>query len=384
MHDEKKEKLRGMLITIVFLFVLGGFFILNRLISPPEILTDERRPAEKFPKITAESVAKTKFMDDFELWAADNFAFRKAFRTLHTETTFHVFFQTDKNGLYLGNSGAGKFEKIKEEEWKQSLRKIKKVEQNLTEWGIENIRFAFIPDKSIFAGRYFPGFDLEEARQIVETEFSDPETNIEIIDIANTLNASDFYRTDLHWDQSQILDVAQQLLGTSYKLNMEHSTSETGSPSPQTAGDFTGVYPGQLALNMKPDTLRYIPANNIRVSYLDVHTQEMTTGVLYKEKALTEDMDAYDFFLSGSQPLIFLENTQTTSDRTLYFFRDSFGSSIAPLLAASGSYKKIVCIDLRYIDLRMISQVITLTENADALFLYSSQILNNPTVLLVG
>jgi hypothetical protein len=79
-----------------------------------------------------------------------------------------------------------------------------------------------------------------------------------------------------------------------------------------------------------------------------------------------------------------LENRAFSSEnppRTLYIFRDSFTSSLAPLLAASDAYGKIVLIDLRYIDSRVLDQFVTFEDGSDALFLYSAQILNNSTVL---
>jgi len=119
--------------------------------------------------------------------------------------------------------------------------------------------------------------------------------------------------------------------------------------------------------------------------------------------------DPYDLFLRGVQPLITIENPAAVTDRQLYLFRDSFGSSLAPLLASA--YKKITVIDMRYIDSRVLDYYITddeaeaaalfvgdflagagvfnprlrgfAQEDADVLFLYSAQIMNNPDVLMV-
>ena len=55
-------------------------------------------------------------------------------------------------------------------------------------------------------------------------------------------------------------------------------------------------------------------------------------------------------------------------------FRDSFGSSIAPIM--STAYSEIVLIDLRYIMSESLSEYVDF-ENADVLFLYSTLLLNN-------
>jgi hypothetical protein len=78
--------------------------------------------------------------------------------------------------------------------------------------------------------------------------------------------------------------------------------------------------------------------------------------------------------------LIILENENSGTDRELYLFRDSFSSSLAPLLA--GAYSKAAIIDLRYIDMRTLARFIDFKPGSDALFLYSAQILNNPDMLL--
>ena len=65
-----------------------------------------------------------------------------------------------------------------------------------------------------------------------------------------------------------------------------------------------------------------------------------------------------------------LEKYQSSADK----YRDSFGSSIAPLLIEN--YRKITLIDFRYINEKLIEQYIKF-ENQDILFLYSVPVLNS-------
>ena len=55
-------------------------------------------------------------------------------------------------------------------------------------------------------------------------------------------------------------------------------------------------------------------------------------------------------------------------------FRDSFGSSLAPLLIES--YDKITLVDIRYIQSGMLGNFIDF-DSQDVLFIYSSGLLNN-------
>ena len=108
----------------------------------------------------------------------------------------------------------------------------------------------------------------------------------------------------------------------------------------------------------------------------------MVMGEIYYPGALTAGGDPYDFFLNGPQALVFLESKELVSGRTLYLFRDSFGSSLAPLFL--GSYDKVVLIDLRYIDSRILTDFVKFESGSDVLFLYSSQVLGSPATLLVN
>ena len=83
--------------------------------------------------------------------------------------------------------------------------------------------------------------------------------------------------------------------------------------------------------------------------------------------------DKYDVYLSGATPLITIENKDGSNEKELLLFRDSFGSSIAPLLLEN--YKKITLIDLRYISSSILDKYVDF-ENQDVLFLYNTLIVN--------
>jgi hypothetical protein len=67
--------------------------------------------------------------------------------------------------------------------------------------------------------------------------------------------------------------------------------------------------------------------------------------------------------------------------KNLIMFRDSYGSSIAPLLLEG--YSKIILIDSRYIHSNFIQNVISFEnlENIDVLFIHSTTILNEASIL---
>jgi hypothetical protein len=186
-----------------------------------------------------------------------------------------------------------------------------------------------------------------------------------------SLNADMFYKTDLHWDQSKISGVASHLLSSM------NANSVLSSFPVVTVGEWNGVYAGQMALPVTPDMMTYVDVPGLNVKYLNYRTLEFDEGPLYDFERF-DGIDPYDFFLRGPQPLIIIENP-SAPQRELYLFRDSFGSTLAPLMMEA--YSKITVIDLRYINLQILDQFIEFSAGADALFIFSSQIFNNPSIV---
>ncbi|MCL2518468.1 MAG: hypothetical protein FWF15_07905 [Oscillospiraceae bacterium] len=367
------EKLKSYLTLSVFILLIGGAFLLNLILPPPEVLVSERRRPVSFPKFSINNLISTEFMNGFSKYAADNFAFRDELRTIRAASVFYVFRQTDKSGIYTDKSvGAGKFDTPNERSIRRAGEKILKLTEFFPNL---NVYYSVIPDKSIYTQRSFPGFDPELTQTILAEQLQ----NLTYIDLTGALSGGDFYRTDIHWDQSKIngvLDTLSEAIGFTLDKNF----------NVKSAGEFHGVYTGQLALPQPPDTMRYLTGDAIDsavIKYFDPSVNGWVTGHMYEIEAAS-GRDPYDMFLRGVQPLITIENqSANTTNRQLYIFRDSFSSSLAPLLTSA--YKTITLIDMRYIDSRILTDYVTFAQtDADVLFLYSSQILNNAEVLLIN
>ena len=188
--------------------------------------------------------------------------------------------------------------------------------------------------------------------------------NMKYIDIYNALTLEDYYKTDIHWRQenlSKVVNTMQIEMGLNTTNQIDYEIKEVGN--------FYGVYYGQLAKNIEPDKMYILTNENIEnCTTYNYETQK--TGQIYDTNISS---DKYDIYLSGATPLITIENPNATEKKELLLFRDSFGSSLAPLLVEN--YSKITLIDLRYISSKLLEQYVEF-ENQDILFLYSSVVLN--------
>ena len=127
---------------------------------------------------------------------------------------------------------------------------------------------------------------------------------------------------------------------------------------------------------MPPDVIYYLDHDVL--NQCKVYDFQNEKDILIYDMAKAQGEDPYEMFLSGAISLITIENPNATTDKELIIFRDSFASSLAPLLAEG--YAKMTLVDIRYIRSDMLSQFITF-ENQDVLFIYSTLVLNHSETL---
>ena len=188
------------------------------------------------------------------------------------------------------------------------------------------------------------------------------------VDISDLLTVGDYYRTDTHWRQEKILRVAQRLcdaMNTGAFVDSELTAVPVERP-------FYGVYYGQAALPMDPETIYTM--ENALLSDCTVFNFETgkTTGIYDMDKLQSRDL--YDVYLSGAAALLQITNPNAATTRELVVFRDSFGSSLTPLLLKD--YAVVTVVDTRYIAPRLLGEYLEF-DDQDVLFLYSTSILNN-------
>ena len=352
-----------------FLAILFGLLLLHVLLPDAAVSYTERRKLAKAPALSGESLLDGTFFEDAEEYLLDQFPLRDGFRTGKALYTFGVMRALDNNGIFLHDGGVYKLEYPLQEQ--QVAYAAQLMERLCAELLTEDNRafYAVIPDKNYYVAvqNGYPALDYDRLFALMRETLVTPE---EIV-LTDCLSAEDYYRTDPHWRQERLFPVAERIAEA---LGVQIDGAEAYSE--RSFGTFYGAYYGQSALPVAPDELLYLVSTVTDVCTVTSVEHDGTTHVYTPEEY--DGMDAYDIFLSGAAALLTVENPMAQTDRELVIFRDSFGSSLAPLLLSG--YRKVTLVDLRYIASSQLERFITFTDQ-DVLFLYSSLILNGGSML---
>lgn len=361
------EKIKPIVTITLTASILFGT-LAGCLLKEPEYYSDsERRVLASMPEISLKNILSGDFMDKFEDYSADQFPFRDRLRSLKAAVELKFFGKLDNNGIYLLDGHLSKLDPEADPRMlDHAAERFSWIYENYLKENDMNLYFSVIPDKNRFlaAENDYPAFDYEELVKYMreKTDY------MEYIDISDLLTLDDFYRTDTHWKQECIVDISEKLL-SEMGINSDSDYTEMISSHP-----FYGVYCGQAALNVPPDTLTYLTNEVLDSCIVTSYDTGMPVQVPLYDMEAAVGKDPYEMFTSGSDALITIENPNADTEKELILFRDSFGSSIAPLMA--GSYSKITLVDIRYIQSSLLDHFIEF-DNQDVLFLYSTVLLNN-------
>lgn len=344
----------------MFLLYIGAFAVLNIIIPDKEISRSERRTLSKFPEFEFSS----DWISKLDKYFLDQFILRDNFRSIKAQFNYTVLKKLDNNGIYLQDDYIFKSNYPTN---KASINNFKnKVTQLQSLLSEDNtIYMMIIPDKNYYLkSSDFLHIDYDYLYSEVSS------LGYTMIDLRTTLNLADYYQTDTHWKQ-QNLDKVIQKMSAIMQFPYQNIAYTFN-----TYDNFYGVYYGESTLNREPEQLTYLTSdifNYVTVSYLE----NPNLNHIYNKDKLN-GLDAYDVYLDGASSFIEITNTQATTDRELIIFRDSFASSITPLLI--NYYQKITLIDNRYITSNNFQDKIVFT-NQDIIFMYSTLLVNDSASL---
>lgn len=351
------------LIAILALWL--GLCVAAWVLPGNEISESERRKLQQFPEISGAALLSGDWMEDFESYTLDQFPLRDGFRRLKALVHYNLLGQKDNNGIYLVDGYAAKVEyPLNENSLKNALAKFQKLQDKYL--ADSDVYFAVVPDKGYFLAEPngYPAMDY----QALTEQMAAGMPWAEFVDISGNLTLESYYKTDTHWRQEQILNVAEDLceaLETGAFDRDEMSCEVLERP-------FYGVYYGQAALPMESEEMALLRHEILENCTVYNHENGKTTGIYDWSKL--ESQDLYDVFLSGAAALLTIENPAGDPDKELIVFRDSYGSSLIPLLVKD--YAKVTVIDTRYVASDLLDRFVDF-HGQDVLMLYSTLLLNS-------
>lgn len=361
------NRVKRILLPIELFTFLAAVALLLLFRAPQQYSESERRVLATAPQLTFEDVVSAKYMNQMEDYLLDQFPMRDAMRTVKALVSKDILRKRDNNKIYLVGKDVSKMEYPLSY---PMLEYAKGRFENIYQMYLEPIGIrpymVIVPDKNYYLASAHGYLAMDYAA--MEHYMAENLPYMQQIDVKDQLTIENFYDTDTHWKQETILPVAHKIadaMGVPIEAAYEEQTLQI---------PFYGVYVGQSALPLSPDTIVYLTSDATEHCIVtNYDTGKAKQGSVYNlEKA--KGRDTYDLFLEGASALIVIENADAHTDRELVMFRDSYGSSLAPLFIPG--YRKITLVDLRYLQPSVIGMFVDFT-NADVLFEYSSAVLNN-------
>ena len=342
-----------------------GLCVAAWVLPSNEISESERRKLEQFPAVSLKEILSGDWMEDFESYTLDQFPLRDTFRRVKALVHYNLLGQKDNNGIYIADGYAAKEEyPLNENSLNNALDKFQKLyDKYLTD---SKVYFSVVPDKGFFLAQ--PNGYLAMDYRALMAHMSAGMPWVEFVDISGDLTLESYYKTDTHWRQEKILNVARVLCEAlkTGAFGDEEWTRET------LERPFYGGYYGPAALPMEAEEMVLLHHEILKKCTVYNHETGKTTGIY--DWAKLESQDLYDVFLSGAAALLTIENPAGTPGRELIVFRDSYGSSLIPLLVKD--YARVTVIDTRYVAPMLLEKFVEF-KGQDVLMLYSTLLLNN-------
>lgn len=363
--------MKDKIIVIGFSLILSVFFFISILDSDILVSSTERRTLAFLPKFKTQDLLNGEFMEELDAYLLDQFPYRDIWRKGKNVFLNNIYQKNENHGAYVVDNGIYQIESvINEKSIDYFANKLNSIQE--TYFSSKNVYYAIIPDKNYYLDDgIIPKLEYSKFYSLVNSKLN---SSFEEIDLKHALTLDSYYRTDLHWKQEELERVVNVLQES---LNLSSTVFPTIS---EEIYPFYGAYYSKSSGTVLPDALIYLKSKMIdNTKVYNLEKNQIRT--VYVEANL-ENIDKYDIFLDGATPVLVLENSNVDTGKELVLFRDSFGSSLVPLLLEN--YEKITVIDLRYYSSSLLSEIPEFDPNKeeqDILFLYSVPIINQSFTL---
>lgn len=237
--------------------------------------------------------------------------------------------------------------------WRESIARdnVRLWNEEIAPFPDARVYYALIPDKE-----YYTNVENESFYSVLLdlTRENAPEGTKEVA-LSPLLSVSDYYPDDRHWRQENLYPVAARIAGAM-----------------GTVIEDPAVFREERWEDMAYLCSPVLDACSVLFYTMGENGISTEAGDLYRKTPGA----GYSLFLSGAQALVRIDNPLCENGRTLILFRDSFASSLAPLLV--GGCSRIWLVDTRYLSHRLLAEIPEFIEESapDILFLYSAAALS--------
>ena len=353
--------MKNKIIGIIFLIIIFGFMLASIIIKDEKYSFYERRLLSTKPNLLINNEINKDYFKDFDSYVIDQFPLRDSLRTIKSYFLFDVLLRKDYNDVFYKDGYIFKMQDTNMKSINYFINKMNELYNVYLQ--NSNVYYSIIPDKMYYLDdTSYLKLDYD---YIFNNIINKLNKNMKYIDITKDLQLNSYYSTDIHIKQDKLLPVVKTL---SNFLNIKTDTSY----EIKKFNNFYGALYGNIALNLKTDVINYL-TNNIIEAATVYNVEKDIIDVVYNEEYLNH-LDSYDIFLGGATPLLYIENNKCNNNQELIIIRDSFGSSLAPLLIES--YKKITLIDIRYINSKLLKDYVDF-KGKDVLIMYGMEVINN-------
>ena len=333
----------------------------------------ENRNLQQFPALSADSFVTGRFESSFETYVSDQFPFRDSWVRLNGLMQ-QMLGKREINGIFLGKDG-------------YLIQNFTMPDETLTENTVRAV--------TAFASRHpeMPMYVLVAPSALTVCENLLPAgapagdengyvdrlrrelkaDNLRFVDVREalqTLNETEqvYYRTDHHWTTP-----------AAYAAYCEFRTAAGLKGGPATydrrlvSDSFHGTLTAMCGCRTEEtdEIIVFVPQNenlNRVVSY----PAEGVSSVSFYDTAKLGTRDQYALFFGGNHPLVKIE-TDSSAEKTLLVFKDSYANCFVPFLTAD--YSEIVMVDPRYFTDEL--EPLIAAEGIDeVLFLYNANTLS--------
>ena len=331
------------IISILFLLVVFGFFVVSFFIPDQEFSYNENRNLAQKPVLSVDSIFDGSFMTKYEDYVTDQVFLRDEFVTFNTNIKL-LLGQKEINGVYFSNNYF--VEKFQEADIDSEL--LEKSKGFISEFlkNHSNAKIAIVPTAGgVIDGLYPKYSDNVNQKELIE-EIYNAVGEKQSIDIFKNLKEHQkediYYRTDHHWTTLGAYygyEAIVEAFGGSV-IGLDQYQKEVLDSK------FHGTIQSKVNYDIGYDEIvKYVP--NFEVDYLMTLNEDKNTETnsLYDMDKLTSK-EKYAVFLGGNNAATRIKNSAVDNEKKILIIKDSYSHCLTPFII--NNYSEVLLLDMRY------------------------------------